>query len=172
MRHTIMSNRHTAAFCCNNKEQHVLPWFLWSGISKNCTSCHDSCDQGYQRTARPAMIPVIRDIKEPHVLPWFMWSGISHKLVFVHPLERVLLFFRYRFIFTPIKLGIILFFLCAVTFCRVLSFVWKKIQSEKRNKLKITNTNLWFTLVNVSLRVFSWNNKYISMMFMDPCIII
>lgn len=25
VRHTIMSSRHTAALCCNNKEQHVLP---------------------------------------------------------------------------------------------------------------------------------------------------
>jgi len=138
----------------NFTKQLVLPWFMWSGISKNSTSCHDPCDQEFHKTACPAMIHVIRNFSKQHVLSCFMWSGISHTLIFVHPLESVLLFFRYRFIFTRIKLDVILFSFVQSPLCRVLSFFWKQIQSEERNQLKSANTNLWFTLVSMSLRVF------------------
>ena len=117
--HTITSSRHNAPLFSNDKEQLVLPWFLWTGIPQNSAFCHDSSDQEYHRTAGLAMIPVISDIKEQHVLPWILWSGIFHTFIyllcvhqihtrlFVYPLEKAILFFHYRFIFTPIKLGII-----------------------------------------------------------------
>ena len=119
------------------KEQHVLPWFMWSGISQ--TTC-------------PAMIRVIRNFSKQHVLSCFMWSGISHTLVFVHPLERVLLFFRYRFIFTRIKLGIIFFFLCIHLFVAFYHSFGRKFRKKKERNWKNTNTNLWFTLVSMSRR--------------------
>jgi len=89
LRILIMSSRHTAAWCCNNKEQHVLPWFMLSRILQNNLSCHDSCDQRYQRTARPAMVHVISDIKEQHVLPWFMWYQRTARPAMVHVISNI-----------------------------------------------------------------------------------
>ena len=161
----------------NITEQRVLSWFMWSGISQNSVSCHDSYHQEYHRTACPVMIHVIRDIKEQHVLPWFLWSGIPKNRTSCHNScdqgyhthWYLCILLRGSFCFPVLglyllqsNLALSYFSVCNHFFFAFLSFVWKKIRSEEGNKWKSTNTNLWFTLVRVFLRVFFLNIKYIS----------